>query len=259
MEELLVERREGACIVTLNRPERSNSLSASLLEKLQAVGERLRRDESVRAVMLTGAGERAFSGGADLKERRGMSDAEVRQQIARYQPALGWLSAGHFPTVAAINGAALGGGLELALACDLRTARSRAKLGLVETTLGIIPAAGGTQRLTRLVGEAKAKELILLGRVLWAQEALELGLLHQVFEDSDDLIARTLDYIEPILSGAPLAQRAALAAINIAHDVPLSEGLILEQRHYEKCLTSEDRKEALLAFAEKRKAIFKGR
>lgn len=259
MEPLLVERRDGLAILTLNRPDRRNALSRELLARLGEVGATLAVDPSVRAVVVTGAGDRAFCAGADLKERQQMSHAEIRTQLVRYETQLGWLAAPRFPTVAALNGAALGGGLELALCCDLRVAVRSAELGLPETSLAIIPAAGGTQRLVRVLGEARAKELILLARRVSASEALQMGLVHRVVDDPSSLLSETLSLIQPILDGAPIAQRAALEAIAAASDLPLTEGLAFERQCYEACLTSEDRREALRAFAEKRRPKFTGK
>jgi len=257
--EAVLERQGHLALVTLNRPERRNALSKALLLRLGEIGRQLAQDPDVRAVVLTGAGDRAFCAGADLKERSQMSDDEIRAQLSLYQSELGWLSAPHFPTIAALNGAALGGGLELALMCDLRVAVREAELGLPETRLAIIPGAGGTQRLVRVVGEARAKELILLGRRLTADEALQLGLVHRVVAKQKQLLSKTLEFIQPILEGAPIAQRAALRAIAAASDQPLDAGLAIERECYEACLTSADRKEALAAFVEKRKPVFSGK
>jgi enoyl-CoA hydratase/carnithine racemase len=161
--------------------------------------------------------------------------------------------------VAALNGSAFGGGLELALLCDLRVAVPTAMLGLPETTLGIIPGAGGTQRLPRVVGEARAKEMILLGRPLTAAKALEWGLVNRVCAEGVDVVADTIEYIKPISEGAPIAQAAALAAIDDALDVELERGLQLERVHYDETLRSADRLEALAAFAEKRSPRFQGK
>jgi methylglutaconyl-CoA hydratase len=154
---------------------------------------------------------------------------------------------------------ALGGGLELALLCDLRVAAPHALLGLPETSLGIVPGAGGTQRLPRLVGEARAKELILLGRRVGAEEALQIGLINRVCSPGADVLEDTLAWIAPILGGAPIAQAAALEAIDVALGVPLATGLDRELELYERCLASEDRREALRAFSEKRAPRFSGR
>jgi enoyl-CoA hydratase/carnithine racemase len=248
----------GLRVLTLARPERRNALSRALVLELGRLGRELCADPTVRCILLTGEGERAFCAGADLKERIGMSDEEVRAQLRAYRTELAWLGTAPFPVVAAINGAALGGGLELALSCDLRIAAPHAVFALPETSLGIIPAAGGTQRLPRLVGEAKALELILLGTRLDAAEALRIGLVNRVLEAEQDLLAETKRWLAPLLEGAPLAQRAAIEAIR-ASSLPLAEGLEVEFAAYERCLTSEDRREALRAFAEKRKPKFEGR
>jgi methylglutaconyl-CoA hydratase len=252
-----LERRDAVAIVTLDRPDRMNALSRASVEALGRIGGELAGDRSVRAVVLTGAGDRAFCAGADLKERLGMSDDDVLAMLRLYRTALSWLTTFHAPVVAALNGAALGGGLELALLCDLRVAVETAVLALPETTLGIIPGAGGTQRLPRVVGEARAKELILLGRRVDAAEALAFGLVNRVCPASEPLLDHTLDFIRPITDGAPLAQRAALSALRGA-ELPFDAGLELELQAYEQCLRSDDRREALLAFQEKRKPRFRG-
>jgi enoyl-CoA hydratase/carnithine racemase len=210
-------------------------------------------------VVLTGSGDRAFCAGADLKEREGMSDDDVRAMLDAYRRELAWLGSSRFPVVAALNGAALGGGLELALTCDLRVAAKHALLALPETSLGIIPGAGGTQRLPRLVGYARALELILLAQRLTADEALALGLVNRVTPDGTDVLDDTLAWLAPLLEGAPIAMRAALEAVRAATALPLDAGLDAERRAYEACLTSEDRREALRAFAEKRPPVFRGR
>lgn len=253
---LLFERRGRIGILTINRPARKNSLSGGLLDAFEAMQVRVESEQGLRALVLTGAGD-VFCAGADLKERAGMSEDDVRAQIGRYQSALGWLETSPLPVVAAINGAALGGGLELALLCDLRVAASSAVLGLPETRLGIIPGAGGTQRLPRVVGLARAKRMILLGEQIDAKEALRIGLVHETVEDAT-LLEETLRFIRPIEEGAPIAQAAALAALDVALDLPLEQGLQRERHEYEKCLQSEDRREALLAFREKRAPRFQG-
>ena len=188
-----------------------------------------------------------------------MDENAVRDQVKLYRSELGWLDTSPVPVVAALNGVALGGGLELALLADLRVAAAHATLGLPETSIGIIPGAGGTQRLPRVVGEARAKELILLGRRLSADEALAIGLVNRVTPAGVDLIEDTLSFITPISQGAPIAQAAALRAIDLSFETDLDHGLELERLAYDDCLRSEDRLEALRAFAEKRKPEFKGR
>jgi enoyl-CoA hydratase/carnithine racemase len=259
-EPVRVERRSGAVVVvTIDRPERMNALSWATVRRLGEVGQELATDRSVRVCVLTGAGDKAFCAGADLKERQGMSRAQVREMLTAYRSDLSWLSSSEFVTVAAINGVALGGGLELALTCDLRCAVAGAMFGLPETSLGIIPGAGGTQRVARLIGEARALDLVLTGRRLGAAEALSVGLLNRVVPEAETLLENTLKWLEPVAEGAPIAQRAALLAVRAARALPLERGLDYERELYERCLESEDRDEALRAIAEKRKPNFQGK
>jgi enoyl-CoA hydratase/carnithine racemase len=254
-----VERRGPAAILTIDRPDQRNALARQTVLELGRAGQKLQADESVRLVVLTGAGEKAFCAGADLKERATMADDAVREMLSLYASELAWLDGSPFPVVAALNGAALGGGLELALACDLRIAAPHAVMGLPETSLGILPAAGGTQRLPRLVGYSKALELVLLGTRLNAEEALAIGLVNRIAKAGTPVVDDALTWLSPITEGAPIAQRAALAALRASRETPLAEGLELERRLYEDCLASEDRHEALAAFTEKRKPVFRGR
>ena len=254
-----LERRGAIALVTLDRPERMNALSRALVARFGEIGRELATQDDVRLVIVTGSGTNAFCAGADLKERAGMSQDEVRALLLAYESELGWLETIPVPTLAAINGAALGGGLELALLCDLRIAAQHAVLGLPETSLGVIPGAGGTQRLPRLLGEARAKELILRAARLSASEALILGLVNQILPNSEHFLLEVMSWAEPILNGAPLAIRAALQALRGAATRDLREGLALERAAYERCLNSEDRVEALAAFIEKRAPVFKGR
>jgi enoyl-CoA hydratase/carnithine racemase len=254
-----LERRGAVGVLVVDRADRRNALSRETLYALGRLGRELVADGSVRAIVVTGEGDKAFCAGADLKERQGMSTDDVRLQVGLYRTELGVLDRSPKPVIAALNGVAFGGGLELALICDLRVAAPHAELALPETTLGIIPGAGGTQRLPRVVGEARAKEMILLGRKLGAAEALSWGLVNRVSPEGVPVLDDTLRWIEPISSGAPIAQAAALAAIEGSYDVPLPIGLELERVHYDETLRSEDRLEALRAFAEKRKPAFRGR
>jgi enoyl-CoA hydratase/carnithine racemase len=254
-----LERRGAVGVLVLDRADRRNALSRETLYAFGRLGRELVADDSVRAIVVTGEGDKAFCAGADLKERQGMSTDDVRLQVGLYRTELGVLDRSPKPVIAALNGVAFGGGLELALICDLRVAAPHAELALPETTLGIIPGAGGTQRLPRVVGEARAKEMILLGRKLGAAEALSWGLVNRVSPEGVPVLDDTLRWIEPISSGAPIAQAAALAAIEGSYDVPLPLGLELERVHYDETLRSEDRLEALRAFAEKRKPAFRGR
>jgi methylglutaconyl-CoA hydratase len=253
-----VEQRGNVVVWTIDREPRMNSLSRATLFAFGKLAREAVSNPSVRAIVITGRGDKAFCAGADLKERQGMTENDIRVQVELYRSELGPLDRSPKPVIAALNGVAFGGGLELALVCDLRVAAAHAKVGLPETTLGIIPGAGGTQRLGRIVGEARAKEMILLGRRLDAAEALAWGLVNRVVPAGTDLLADTLAFIEPIANGAPIAQAAALEAIDRSFDVGLALGLELEKVSYDKVLVSADRREALAAFAEKRKPAFKG-
>jgi enoyl-CoA hydratase/carnithine racemase len=254
-----VERRGPVEVWTIDRPDRMNSLSRETLLELGRVTREALANDQVRAIILTGQGDRVFCAGADLKERQKMTENDIRVQVELYRSELGPLDRSPKPVIAAINGVALGGGLELALVCDLRVAAAHATLALPETSLGIIPGAGGTQRLPRVVGEARAKEMILLGRRLTADEAHEWGLVNRVVPAGSNLVDDVIAWIEPIADGAPLAQAAALEAIDRALDTTLELGLELEKVSYGKVLVSEDRREALVAFAAKRKPNFSGK
>jgi enoyl-CoA hydratase/carnithine racemase len=254
-----ITRVNSAAVVTIDRPDQRNALSRQTVLDLGRVGRELGSDDTVRLVVVTGAGDKAFCAGADLKERATMNDDSVREMLDLYRSELAWLESAPFPVVAALNGAALGGGLELALTCDLRVAAAHAVLGLPETSLGIIPAAGGTQRLPLIVGYAKALELVLLGSRIGAPEALAIGLVNRVSPAGSPVVDDALAWLEPVIDGAPVAQRAALAALRAARDKPLHDGLEFERQAYEECLASDDRLEALRAFSEKRKPVFRGR
>ncbi len=254
-----VEQRGGVAIWTIDRPDRANALSRATLMAFGKLAREAAANASIRAIVVTGAGDKAFCAGADLKERQGMTENDVRVQVGLYRSELGPLDRSPKPVIAALNGAALGGGLELALCCDLRVAAPHAVLGLPETTLGIIPGAGGTQRLPRIVGEARAKEMILLARRLTADEALAWGLVNRVTAAGKSVVDDAVEWVRPIAEGAPIAQGAALEAIDRSFDTTLELGLELERVSYDRTIVSEDRREALAAFAEKRKPVFQGR
>jgi methylglutaconyl-CoA hydratase len=252
-----VERRGPAAWITLSRPDAANALSRALVNELGAVVARLAGDSSLRAAVVTGAGK-TFCAGADLKERLEMSPDEVRVFLEELGATLNALAALPCPTIAVLNGAAFGGGLELALACDIRIAAEGAAMGLVEARLGIIPGAGGTQRLSRIIGVARAKELILTGRRIDAEIARDLGLLARVVPAAD-LEAAAADLVDEIAACAPLALAQAKAAIDGGIALSLPGGLALEKRCYEVVLGSADRDEGLRAFAEKRRPVFQGK
>jgi methylglutaconyl-CoA hydratase len=254
-----VEQRGAVAVWTIDRADRANALSRPALLAFGKLAREAATNSTIHAIVVTGAGDKAFCAGADLKERQGMSENDVRVQVGLYRSELGPLDRSPKPVVAAINGAALGGGLELALCCDLRVAAAHAVLGLPETSLGIIPGAGGTQRLPRVVGEARAKEMILLARRLSASEALAWGLVNRVTPAGKNVVDDAVEWVAPIADGAPVAQGAALEAIDRSFDTTLELGLELERVSYDRTIVSEDRREALAAFAEKRKPVFKGR
>lgn len=250
---------EGISCITLNRPQARNAISTTLLHELRQCLEEIRCDRSVRTLILRSSTPNSFCAGADLAERRTMSQPQVDKFLADLRDALGRLESLPMPVLAAIDGPALGGGLEMALACDLRVAgHSVTKIGLPETGLGIIPGAGGTQRATRLLGVAKAKDLIFTARLLDAMEALDYGLVDYVSSPGSTGFDRALEIAERISGNAPLALRAAKQAISRAADLPLESGLDFERSCYEGLLHSKDRLEALAAFKEKRKPVFKG-
>lgn len=254
-----VEQRGNVVIWTIDRPARMNSLSRATLFAFGKLAREAVSNSSVRAIVITGSGDKAFCAGADLKERQGMTENDIRVQVELYRSELGPLDRSPKPVIAALNGDAFGGGLELALVCDLRVAAPHVRIGLPETTLGIIPGAGGTQRVGRIVGEARAKEMILLGSRMTAEQAYAWGLVNRISPQGTNVVDDTVAWIEPIANGAPIAQAAALEAIDRSFDTTLEHGLELEKVSYDKVLVSEDRREALAAFAEKRKPRFAGR
>jgi enoyl-CoA hydratase/carnithine racemase len=257
MTEIASERKGAVEVWTILGEARRNSLTMALVREL---GERVaaaQGDRGLRAVVLTGAGDRAFCAGADLKERARMSAEDVHRFHAGLRDALRGLERAPQVFVAAVNGAALGGGLELALACDLRVAAEAAELGLPEVSLGIIPGGGGTARLPRLVGVSRAKDLILSARRVGAPEALAMGLVSRI-APRERLLAEALAVAEQVARNAPISLRQAKRAIDEGFHLPLEEALALENRLYQDCLGSRDRVEALRAFAEKRPPVFTG-
>ncbi len=255
--ELRVERRGAVELWTIDGEARRNAISMALLRELGEHLGRVRTDRALRCLVLTGAGDKAFCAGADLKERAGMSAEDVHRFHEGLRTALRGLEHAPQVVVAAINGAAMGGGLELALACDLRIASEAAALGLPEVSLGIIPGGGGTQRLARLVGVARAKDLVLTARRIGAAEALAMGLVTRIAPQAR-LLGEALALAEQVARNAPVSLRQAKRAIDDGFHLPLEEALALENRLYQACLGTKDRVEALRAFAEKRPPVFTG-
>ncbi len=257
MNELLTERRGSIAVFTLNRPDSLNAFNTGLLQALQRGLDEVARDRTVRALVLTGAGGRAFSAGADLKERRTMSEEEVRAFVPLIRDTFTRIANLPQPTVAAVNGFAFGGGTELALACDLRVVDAGAVMGLTEVTLAIIPGAGGTQRLPRLIGVARAKQMILTGEKINAEEAWRIGLANSIAGPEGALEA-AVSLAERIARNGPVAVRAAKRAIDRGMDLPMEEALDLELACYQDVIPTTDRREALVAFAEKRAPQYRG-
>jgi len=253
----LLEQDCHVAVLTLNRPEAANALSKALVASLDERLTTLEADREVRALVITAAGERVFCAGADLKERATMKPEEVPVFLGKARQLLDRLGSFRCPTIVALQGGAFGGGLELALTCDLRLAAEGVKMGLTETSLAIIPGAGGTQRLPRVVGVAKAKELIYTARRIDAAEALRIGLVSEVVPRSE-LLARATAVAAEIAANGPVAVAQAKKAIDGGIELPLAEALAWEQECYAPTLETQDRLEAIQAFIEKRKPSFNG-
>jgi enoyl-CoA hydratase/carnithine racemase len=258
MGEFRIDARGLVEVWTIDGESRRNAISRAMLKELGELVQRVSSSRDVRAVVLTGAGDKAFCAGADLKERAGMSEPEVRAFLDGLRDTFRAIEKSDCVFIAAINGAALGGGTELALSCDLRLAAPAAELGLTEVKLGIIPGGGGTQRLARLVGPGRAKDLILTGRRVGSAEALTLGLINRLAPEGR-VVDVAVEVAEIIANNAPIAVAAAKHAIDEGLALELDDALKLELQKYELTLTTEDRKEGLRAFAEKRAPKYQGR
>ncbi len=255
---LVVEQKERTLLVTISRPEKLNALNAQVKTDLQSLFTRVRSDPNVDAVILTGAGEKAFVAGADIAEIKSL-DVETGKDFATQgQAVFDLVEQFGKPVIAAVNGYALGGGCELALACHIRIASETAKFGQPEVNLGIIPGYGGTQRLARLVGKGKAVELILTGNQIDAHEALRIGLVNSVVPAAR-LIPAALDLARQISSKAQVAVRLALQAISLTDEVSLSVGQKSEAFLFGTCCGTGDFREGTAAFLEKRKPVFKNK
>ena len=255
---LLREEENVIVTLTLNRPEVMNSFSFQLLHALREQIEDVRFKRDIRVIIITGAGEKAFCSGADLKERATLSPDQVKEFIFTIRNLFTSIEQLNKAVIGAVNGIALGGGTELALACDIRIASMNASMGLTETRLAIIPGAGGTQRLPRLVGRGKAKELIFTGKRIGAEEALNIGLVNQICEP-EDLLDECKKMAAMICETGPVAIEQAKYAINYGIEADLHTGLALESNAYWVTIPTEDRLEGLAAFREKRKPNYKGK
>ncbi len=258
LENVLYEKKGAIAYVTLNRPKVLNALSQRTWENLRAAFEDARDDAAVRGVILTGAGDKAFAAGADISELAQASAIDAEKSSSFGQDVLNLVENLGKPVVAAINGFALGGGCETAMACTIRIAVDNAKFGQPEITLGLIPGGGGTQRLPRLVGKGRALQLILSGGMITAQEAYRIGLVNEVVPAAE-LITRAEAILNQIFRNAPVAVRYSLEAVNKGLETNLAEGLALEASLFGLCAGTEDKKEGTKAFLEKRKPQFQGK
>jgi enoyl-CoA hydratase len=254
---IILEREGAVARATINRPQVLNALDSASLDELRRLMLQLKHDDEVRAIVLTGAGDKAFVAGADVRELSAMSPAAAREHSRRGQHVFDLIEALGKPVIAAINGFALGGGCELAMACTLRVAADSARLGQPEVNLGLIPGFGGTQRLTRLLGRGVALDLLLTGRHVAADEALRLGLVNRVVP-AGRLLAETMSLAGALAEKAPLAVRSLIDAVHRGGDGALAGGLALEATLFGLLASSSDMREGTSAFLEKRKPAFTG-
>jgi enoyl-CoA hydratase len=257
-ENVRIDVRDQILFLTIDRPKVLNALNAATVEEIYRVFAAARDDDSVRAVIVTGGGEKAFVAGADINELAVKTPITGKQTSERGQFILSFIERFPKPVIAAINGFALGGGCEIALACHIRIASEKAQIGLPEVSLGIIPGYGGTQRMARLLGKSKAIELICTGDRIGAAEAEKIGLVSKVVPP-EQLMAAAEEMAKKMIARAPLAVRAALEAVMSGSEMPQAEGDFLEATLFGLLCSSEDQKEGMKAFLEKRPANFKGR
>ena len=257
-ENVLYEKKGAIAYVTLNRPKVLNALNQRTWQDLRAAFEDARDDADVRGVILTGAGDKAFIAGADISELAQVSAVQAEKSSTYGQEVLNLVENLGKPVIAAVNGFALGGGCETAMACTIRIAVENAKFGQPEVKLGVIPGGGGTQRLPRLVGKGRALQLILSGEMIGTQEAYHIGLVNEVVPAAE-LITRAEGILKQIFSNAPLAVKYSLEAVNKGLETSQAEGLSLEASYFGLCAGTEDKKEGTQAFLQKRAAQFQGR
>lgn len=255
---ILYEKADGIAKVTLNRPESLNALNSTVYSELYDVFESIENDDEVRVVVLTGSGEKAFAAGSDVVEMQHMNTLDIQKFVATIRKASDRIYTLTKPTIAAINGYALGGGCELSMCCDLRICSEKARFGQPEINLGLIPGACGTQRLPRLIGAAKAKELIYLGDMIKADEALNLGLVNKVVPP-ESLMEAAMEWATKLASKSGPVLAMAKLAINTGIDTDITSGLNMEARCVSLCFATEDQKEGMTAFLDKREAKFKNK
>ncbi|WP_391118280.1 enoyl-CoA hydratase-related protein [Psychrobacillus sp. L3] len=258
MTTILLKKENNIAYVTISRKEALNCFNYETLHELQKVVDTISLDAEVRVVIFTGAGDKSFSAGADLKERKTLKEAEVRRNVKAIRDVFNSIANLAQPTIAAVNGYAFGGGFELMIACDFSIAAEGVKMGLTETSWAIIPGAGGTQRLPRLVGEMKAKELIFTARKFTAEEGVQLGVVLKTAK-KENLLAVCEQLAYEMMGNGPVAIKQAKYAITQGMNTDLQTGLAIESKAYELTIPTEDRMEALHAFSEKRKPIFLGK
>jgi enoyl-CoA hydratase len=257
-ENLLFENDNGVGIITINRPKALNALNGTTLHELDRLGDQIAKDSSVRVVIITGSGEKSFVAGADITEMQPLSAIEARNWAKLGQDVFNKIENLPQPVIAAINGFALGGGCELAMACDIRIASDKAKFGQPEVSLGITPGFGGTQRLARLVGKGRAKELLFTGDIIDAAEAYRIGLVNKVVVP-EELMNTVRAMAQKIMFRAPIAVQLCKAAVNEGLDVDLESGIAYEAEVFGLCFATVDQKEGMTAFVEKRQADFTGK
>jgi enoyl-CoA hydratase len=255
---ILFEKKNAIAYVTVNRPKVLNALNMATMEELRVAFHAIKNDASVRVVILTGAGEKAFIAGADIAELAQHDAVSGKEYTHRGQSVLNLIENLGKPVIACINGFALGGGCEIAMACTMRLASDNSKLGQPEVKLGIIPGYGGTQRLPRLVGKGIAMQLLISGEMISAQEAHRIGLVNEVVPAAE-LIARAEAIAAKIIANGPLAVQYTMEAVNKGMEMPLAEGLYLEAVLFGAACATEDKKDGTAAFLEKRAAQFKGK
>ena len=258
LENVLYEKKDSIAYVTLNRPKVLNALNKKTWADLQTAFEAARDDAAVRGVILTGAGDKAFIAGADISELANVSAVEAEESSTFGQEVLNLVENLGKPVIAAINGFALGGGCETAMACTIRVASEHAKFGQPEVKLGLIPGGGGTQRMPRLVGKGRALQIILSGEIISAQEAYRIGLVNEVVPAAD-VITRAEAILKQIFSNAPIAVKYSLEAVNKGLEASVAEGLSLEASLFGLCAGTEDKREGTQAFLQKRAPQFQGR
>ena len=255
---ILLRKENNIAYITINREEALNCFNYDTLHQLQQVVDAISIDPEVKVIIFTGAGDRSFSAGADLKERKTLKESDVRRNVKAIRDVFNSIANLPQPTIAAVNGYAFGGGFELMIACDFSIAAEGVKMGLTETSWAIIPGAGGTQRLPRLVGEMRAKELIFTARKFTSEEGVQLGVVLKVVE-KENLLKSCEQLANDIMKNGPVAIKQAKYAITQGMNTDLHTGLAIESKAYELTIPTEDRTEALLAFSEKRNPVFLGK